>query len=443
MNQSELAVIILAAGNSTRMQSSTPKVLHKLAGVPLISYVVHTAEALQPAQIVTVARPRDTAAIQSAVSPHMVVTQPEARGTADAVQMAAPHIKALYTLILYGDVPLINPNTLRKLLVRAQGTDQPGVVMLGMELAQPTGYGRLLTAAQQLLGIVEEKDADTQQKAITLCNSGVMLVRTALLQELLPCIGNQNAQNEFYLTDIVKVAVERDTVCAYEICLADEVRGVNSRADLAAVSAVVQQQLRAHHLAQGITMLDPNTVFFSYDTQIGPDCTIGPYVVFGPSVIVESDVEILCFCQLAGATIKQGARIGPFAHLRPSTVIGEYAKVGNFVELKQTVLGPRVKVNHLSYIGDAAVGEGANIGAGTITCNYDGFHKARTIIESGAFIGSNTALIAPVNIGADAIIAAGSVITQDVPADSMVLARAPQTNKPDGAKRFRVKKGTV
>lgn len=445
MKHEQLAIVILAAGNSTRMQSSTPKVLHKLAGVPIIHYVVQAAESLQPAQIITVARPRDTSALQAAVSPHLVVIQPEARGTADAVNMAAPHIKDNheYTLILCGDVPLITPDTLGKLIARIEGQQHPGIVVLGMELEEPKGYGRLITAGGQLLGIVEDKDTGPDERDVKLCNSGVIIIRTDLLKELLPRISNHNAQKEFYLTDLVKLAVARNILCLYEICAAEEVRGINSRADLAAVSAIVQQQLRAHHLAHGVTMMDPDTVYFSHDTQIGPDCTIGPYVVFGPSVILEPDVEILPFCHLAGSTIKQGARIGPFAHLRPHTVIGQNAKVGNFVELKQAVLGPRTKVNHLSYLGDAAVGEGANVGAGTITCNYDGFHKSRTIIEQGAFIGSNTALVAPVNIGADAIIAAGSVITQDVPSDSLALSRTTQVNRADGAKRFRRKKGVV
>jgi bifunctional UDP-N-acetylglucosamine pyrophosphorylase/glucosamine-1-phosphate N-acetyltransferase len=324
------------------------------------------------------------------------------------------------------------------MVARREAADRPTVVVLGMRPKDPTGYGRLITDAQgNLSAIVEHRDADAQQRAIGLCNSGVMAIDGAVLWDLVDAIGNKNAKQEYYLTDIVGVARSRGLNAVVVEAPADELIGINSRAELAVAEQLCQQRLRARAFEGGVTMTDPASVFLCADTKLGQDVTIGPNVVFGPGVSVADNVEIRAFCHIEGATIESGAVIGPYARLRSGSKIGANAKVGNFVETKNVALGTGAKANHLSYLGDVEVGAKANIGAGTITCNYDGFLKSKTTIGENAFIGSNSALVAPVTVGAGAIVAAGSIITRDVEPDALAVARGVQTDKPGWAAKFR------
>jgi bifunctional UDP-N-acetylglucosamine pyrophosphorylase/glucosamine-1-phosphate N-acetyltransferase len=399
------AVIVLAAGQGTRMNSDLPKVLHPLAGAPLLAHALASARSLEPARTVLV--------------------------TGHAVLQAAPALEdfAGDAIVLYGDTPFIRPETLQALL--AARADGAAVVVLGFEAADPGGYGRLLRdEAGGLAAIVEAKDATAEQKAIRLCNSGLMAADAATLFDLLGHVGNDNAKGEYYLTDVVALARSRGLTAAVITCPESETLGVNSRADLAAAEAAFQARARTEAMANGATLTDPATVFFALDTVIGRDVVIGPNVVFGPDVTVESGATILPFCHLEGCHVSRGARIGPFARLRPGAEIAEDAHIGNFVEIKNATVEEGAKANHLTYIGDARIGAGANVGAGTITCNYDGVSKHRTSIGPGAFIGSNTALVAPISVGARAVVAAGSVITDDVPDEALAIARARQAVKP-------------
>ncbi len=427
------------------MKSDTPKVLHPLAGQPLVGHSLAAADALGAARCVVVVGP-DMADVERAVAPHPVVIQERQLGTADAV-MAARDVLAdagggsegATVLVLYADTPLIRPATLTRMLeARRAGA---AVVVLGFRPDDPAAYGRLmLDDAGALQAIVEYRDADESQRALTLCNSGVMAISAAKLWTLLDRIGNDNAKGEYYLTDIVAEARADGLSCAVVEGDAAEVLGVNSRNDLAVAEAVWQQARRASAMAEGATLLDPGTVWFSYDTRIGRDVVIGPSVAFGPGVTVADGAEIRAFCHIEGADIGPGAIVGPFARLRPGARIGAQARVGNFVEVKNAVLGEGAKANHLSYVGDAEVGAGANIGAGTITCNNDGYLKHRTLIGEGAFIGSNTALVAPVKVGKGALVGAGSTITKDVPDDAVAATRARQTVAEGAAKAFRARK---
>ncbi len=445
MTDDRAAAVVLAAGKGTRMKSALAKVLHKLAGRPMIAHVAANLAPLACDPVVAVVAP-GMAAVEKAVAPWPIAVQAEQLGSGHAV-MAARDRLAGFTgdvLVVYGDSPFISTESLRRLLARRRAgprvkpADRPAVVVLGMRLDDPGAYGRLIVGADGGLdAIVEYRDADAGQRSINLCNSGAMAIDGRRLFELLDKVGNANAKGEYYLTEIVAVARRDGLACAVVEAPADELLGVNSRADLAVAEAVLQDRLRARAMEDGATLVDPRTVTFAHDTRLGRDVTVGPNVVFGPGVTVGDDVEIRPFCHIEGARIAAGAVIGPFARLRPGCEIGAGARVGNFVEAKNARLGAGAKANHLAYIGDATVGERANIGAGTITCNYDGFDKARTEIGADAFIGSNSALVAPVTIGERAIVGAGSVITRDVAPDALALGRAEQVEKRGGAARLR------
>ncbi|HKF63368.1 MAG TPA: bifunctional UDP-N-acetylglucosamine diphosphorylase/glucosamine-1-phosphate N-acetyltransferase GlmU [Dongiaceae bacterium] len=436
------AAIILAAGKGTRMKSHLPKVLHPIAGRPMIGHVLDSLAPLGCAPIVVVVGP-GMEAVSKAVAPNRTALQTEQLGTGHAVLAAKAALgqREGDVLVLYGDTPFISTRTFEALLARRRAEDRPAAVVLGMRPDDPTGYGRLLVDGKgRLEAIVEHRDATAEQRRIGLCNSGVMAVDGALIWDLLGEVGNDNAKGEYYLTDIVALARQRGRVSAAVEAPAEELLGINSRAELAAAEALLQDKLRARAMEGGATLIDPASVWFSFDTRLGRDVVIGPHVVFGPGVEVADGVDIRSFSHIEGARIETGAVIGPFARLRPGSVIGAKAHVGNFVETKNATLAAGAKANHLTYLGDARVGEGTNIGAGTITCNYDGFGKYQTVIGAGAFIGSNSALVAPVTVGDGAIVAAGSVITQDVAADALAVGRGRQVEKSGWARLFREKK---
>jgi len=439
MGNSKAAAILLAAGKGTRMKSATPKVLHRIAGQPMIAHVLQSLAPLGCSPVAVVVAP-GMEAVSAAVAPHPSAIQDPQLGTGHAVLAARSVVGAGAgdILILYGDTPFISTSTLEGLLARRRAADRPAVVVLGMRPADPAEYGRLVVEKDgQLEQIIEHRDATPEQRRLGLCNSGVMAVDSKLLWKLLAEVGNGNAKGEYYLTDIVALARRRGLGAAAVEAPAEELVGVNSRAELAVAEALMQGRLRARAMAEGATLIDPATVWLSVDTRLGRDVVVGPNVVFGPGVEVADNATIRAFCSIEGARIEAGAEVGPFARLRPGSVIGPKAKVGNFVETKNTKLATGAKANHLSYLGDARIGEGANVGAGTITCNYDGFAKHETVIGARAFIGTNSALVAPVTIGEGAFIAAGSVITQDVASDAMAVARARQVEKPGWAKLFR------
>jgi len=435
-----VAAILLAAGQGTRMNSDLPKVLHTLGSAPLIAHALATARAFAPERTVVVVGYGGDAVAEAvgAVNEEVaVVTQAEQKGTGNAVLQALPALDGFAgdALVLYGDTPLIRPETLRAMLdARAAGAD---LVVLGFEAADPAGYGRLIVDADGMLrAIVEARDASPEERAVRLCNSGILAADVATLAALLPEVRPDNAKGEYYLTDVVKLARARGLTARAITCPEAETLGVNSRADLAAAEAAFQARARAEALENGVTLTDPASVWFALDTVIGRDVTIGPNVVFGPEVTVESGATIHAFCHLEGCHVSRGARIGPFARLRPGAEIAEEAHIGNFVEIKNAIVEEGAKANHLTYIGDARVGRGANIGAGTITCNYDGVFKHRTEIGRGAFIGSNSALVAPVTVGDGALVAAGSVIVADVPAGALAVARGRQETKPGLGRRI-------
>ncbi len=439
--------IILAAGEGTRMKSARPKVLHEVVGLSLLGHAIHAAQAAEVARLGVVIGPErgDVAAeVARHAAKARVFEQRERRGTAHAVLQAAALIEqgCAALVILCGDTPLIRPESIRA-LTKALEQGNTAVAVLGFEARDATGYGRLLTDGGQLLAIREHKDASPPERAIKLCNAGLMALRGDLALALLRAIGSDNAQNEFYLTDAVALARARGYAARFVLAAEEDAQGVNDRLQLAACEAALQRRLREQHMRAGVTLVAPETVFFSLDTVLERDVVVEPNVVFGPGVRVASGAVIHAFSHLEGASLGAGARVGPFARLRPGADLGAGAKVGNFVEIKQANLGSGAKVSHLTYIGDAEIGAGANIGAGTITCNYDGFAKYTTRIGAGAFIGSNTALVAPVTIGAGAIIGAGSVITADVEADALALTRAPTTALPGGSKAFRQRAETL
>ena len=428
------ALIILAAGQGSRMESDLPKVLHPLAGAPLLAHAMRTGLAIEADKIVIVAghgHQDVTKAAHQFDADAEICLQSEQLGTAHAVDQARATLATFDgdVIVLYGDTPFIKPETLAQMLARRdQGN---AVVVLGFEADDPGRYGRLILGQSgKLAAIVEAKDADAEQLAVTLCNSGVVCADARLLFDLISAVGNDNAAGEYYLTDIVAIANARGLDCATVTCDQAETLGINTRAELAAAEAAFQHRARREALENGATLTAPDTVWLAYDTVIGRDAVIGPNVVFGANVTVESGAEVKSFSHLEGCHVSQGAVVGPFARLRPGAEIGDNARIGNFVEIKASEIGEGAKVNHLSYIGDTEIGAAANIGAGTITCNYDGVLKHRTVIGARAFIGSNTALVAPVTIGRDAMTGSGSVITQDVPPEALALARARQVNKP-------------
>ncbi len=440
MSAPQIAAVVLAAGKGTRMKSDLPKVLHPVAGRPMINAVLASVAEAGCARAVLVLAPgMDEVARAAGVD---TAVQHVALGTAHAVLAARDNLAGFDgpVLILFGDTPLMRPETLTRMAAALDAT--AAVAVLGMRPADPGQYGRLICGADGALeAIVEYNDASEAQRAIGLCNSGVMAVSGRHLFELLDAVGNDNAKQEYYLTDIVALAHARGLGCVAVEGDADEVLGVNSRVDLAQAEAIAQGRLRRAAMEAGATMADPASVYLNHDTLIGRDVTIGPNVVFGGGVTIGDGVDILGFCHIDGASVGDGAKIGPFARLRPGAEIGPGAHIGNFVEIKKARIEAGAKVNHLSYIGDARVGAGANVGAGTITCNYDGFTKAHTDIGDGAFIGSNTALVAPVSVGGGAIVGAGSVVTEDVPDDALAVARGVQMNIPGWATNFRARKG--
>ncbi|ODP38547.1 bifunctional UDP-N-acetylglucosamine diphosphorylase/glucosamine-1-phosphate N-acetyltransferase GlmU [Sphingomonas turrisvirgatae] len=441
MSTRPVAAIILAAGSGTRMKSDTHKVLHPIAGRPMLLHLTASVAQLSPERTVVVVGARREQ-VEAAVAPHGVATadQAEQLGTGHAVAQAEAALDGFTgdVLILYGDVPLVSSATMERMIERLHRADAPAAVVLGFRPADPGAYGRIIaTSDGQIAKMVEYKDATEAERAETLCNSGLMAVRSGDLFALLSRVGNDNAAGEYYLPDIVMLAAQDGRKSAVIETDAVEVTGVNSRAELAALELQWQLARRAQAMADGATLTAPETVWFAHDTQIGRDVTIEPNVVFGPGVSVADGATIRAFSHVEGASIATGATVGPYARLRPGAVVGEGAHVGNFVEMKKAVLGKGAKANHLTYLGDVEIGPGANIGAGTITCNYDGFFKYGTTIGAGAFIGSNSALVAPVAIGAGAIVAAGSVVTRDVEADALAIVRASHQAKPGWAKRFR------
>jgi bifunctional UDP-N-acetylglucosamine pyrophosphorylase/glucosamine-1-phosphate N-acetyltransferase len=436
-----LAVLILAAGQGTRMKSALPKVLHKVANRPMIGHALAAAQALSPERVIAVIGP-GMESVAAAVAPVPTAVQQLQRGTGDAVMAARDALGGFAgdVLVLYGDSPMTTPETLGRLLAERQRANA-AVAVIGMRPDEPGAYGRLVLGKDGTLdAIVEAKDATDAQRQITLCNSGVMAIDGKHLWSLLDAVGNSNAKNEYYLTDIVGIARARGLACAAIEAPAPEMMGVNSRAELAEAEAAMQRRLRAHHMSEGVTFTAPDSVFLSADTKLGRDCVVGPFVVFGPEVSIGEGVEIPAFCHLAGAKVGDRAIIGPFARLRPGAELADNVHVGNFVEVKNAKLASGVKANHLAYIGDATVGEGTNIGAGTITCNYDGIDKHRTDIGKDVFVGTNASLVAPVKIGDGAMIAAGSVITDDVPGDALALGRGRQAVKEGRAAAWKAQK---
>src|SRR5262245_46376794 len=446
MSQTSFAAIILAAGRGTRMRSAVPKVMHQIAGRPMI---VHLLEALRPlspnATIVVIGPEMDTVA--RVVAPAESVVQDPPLGTGDAVRTA---LKALddrlgpqgnidEILVLYGDTPFLTTDTLSRLMVERQRASA-AVLVAGMRPDEPGHYGRFVLAPDGVLErIVEAADATIEESAIPFVNGGIMAISARHFRDLVDALDSNNAKREFYLTDIVQIARRNGLVCRAVELPVGELLGINTRAELAEAEALMQRRLRREAMERGVTLVAPETVFLSADTQLGRDVVIEPNVTFGPGVTVGDRALICSFSYLEGAAVGVGARVGPFARLRPGAVLEEDVHVGNFVEVKASRGGARAKANHLSYIGDSEIGARTNIGAGTITCNYDGFNKSQTIIGEGAFIGSNTALVAPVKVGDGAIIAAGSVITRDVPPEALSLARGQQVDKPGRARDLRAR----
>lgn len=441
MSKRPVAAIILAAGKGTRMKSDLHKVLHPIAGKPMLLHLLASVDALEPAhKIVVVGSGKEQLEVALAGTGCTIAVQEPQLGTGHAVQQAQAALAGFDgdVLILYGDVPLVSTATMQRMIDRLNEADAPAAVIVGFRPDDPGVYGRIVSVnGRTIARMVEFKDATPEEREIDLCNSGLMAVRSADLFALLAEVGNDNAAGEYYLPDIVMVALKQGRASAVIETGTDEVTGVNSRAELASMESQWQACRRRQAMDEGATLIAPETVWFAHDTQVGRDVLIEPNVFFGPGVSIADKVTIHGFSHIEGATIASGAEVGPFARLRPGAVLEEKSKVGNFVEMKKARLGKGAKANHLTYLGDADVGAGANIGAGTITCNYDGFLKYRTEIGEGAFIGSNSALVAPVTIGDGAIVAAGSVVTADVHADALAIARGSQEVKPNWARRFR------
>ena len=433
-----IALVILAAGQGTRMNSDLPKVLHPLGGAPLVVHALKSGAALAPERAVVVTGRGGEAVAKAARGwdPDILISeQAEQLGTAHAVAQAKAALDGFSgdIVVLYGDTPFISGERLEVLAAARAAHD---VVVLGFEAADPGRYGRLVTKGDRLERIVEFKDVSEAERAITLCNSGVLTADAATLFSLIDAVGNANASGEYYLTDVVGLARDRGLSAGVVVCDEAETLGINTRSELMAAEARLQARMRAEALEDGVTLIAPETVHFSHDTVIGRDAVIEPNVVFAPGVTIESGARIRSFSHLEGCHVSRGAIVGPFARLRPGAELAEEVNVGNFVEIKNAQIAEGAKVNHLSYIGDADVGEKTNIGAGTITCNYDGVFKHRTTIGRDVFVGSNTMLVAPVKLGDRSMTASGAVITTDVPDGAMAVARAPQVNKPGLAVRL-------
>jgi bifunctional UDP-N-acetylglucosamine pyrophosphorylase/glucosamine-1-phosphate N-acetyltransferase len=432
--------ILLAAGEGTRMRSARAKPLHEVAGRSMLGHALRALTGAGAERIAVVVGPNGEALAAEARrhAPDVEIhVQTERRGTAHAVLAARAAIARGWddVIVSYADIPLIRPETLAAL--RAGLAEGAGLVALGFEAADPSGYGRLVEREGALIAIREHKDATPDERAIRRCNAGPMAISGARAIEMLEAIRDDNAAREFYLPDLVGIAASRGLRALARMADEDEVMGVNDRVQLARAEAAMQGRLRSHAMWSGATLIAPDTVFLSMDTKIGRDVVIEPHVVIGPGVVIQDGVAIHAFSHLEGARVATGASIGPYARLRPGADIASKARIGNFVEIKAAVIETGAKINHLSYIGDARVGAGANIGAGTITCNYDGFAKHKTDIGAGAFVGSNSALVAPVTIGEGAYIGSGSVVTQNVEPDALAVARGRQAVKPGWAKAFR------
>ncbi|MBV8412943.1 MAG: bifunctional UDP-N-acetylglucosamine diphosphorylase/glucosamine-1-phosphate N-acetyltransferase GlmU [Alphaproteobacteria bacterium] len=433
-----VAVVVLAAGAGTRMKSALPKVLHPLAGWPMVRHVLETVAALKPARIVGVVAP-GAETVAQAFAPHATVVQDKPLGTGHAARTALPALAGHRgpVLVVYADCPLVTSSTLSMLVDACR--DRHAVGVLGFVARDPGPYGRLVVSDGVLEKIVEARDANAEEKEIDLCNSGVMCIDGALLPDLLAGLKDDNAKREFYLTDVVGLARAAGHAAIALEGPEDEFLGINSRAELAAAERALQQRLRAAALDAGVTLIDPDTVWLSADTRIASDVTIFPNVRIGTGVSIESGTEIKSFCDIEGARIGKDVLIGPFARIRPGSLVGDRAHIGNFVELKATRMGTGAKANHLAYLGDSEIGEASNIGAGTIFVNYDGYGKWRTAIGADAFIGSNSSLIAPVTVGRGANVTAGSVITEDVPEGAVAFGRARQVTKGGRAAPLRAK----
>ncbi len=432
------ALIILGAGMGTRMNSDMPKVLHEIAGAPMLVHAMKSGAALAPERTVVVAG-HGAALVEKAAKAYdpdiTLAIQSEQLGTAHAVGQARKALDGFAgdALVLYGDTPFIRSETLAAMSAARLTHD---IVVLGFEAADPGRYGRLIMKDDQLDRIVEFKDATDDERAVTLCNSGVIAANSATLLDLISAVGNDNAAGEYYLTDIIGIARARGLSATVVSCDESETLGINSRAELSRAEALFQTQARAAAQADGVTLTAPETVFFAHDTVVGRDTVIEPNVVFGPGVTVESGATIRAFSHLEGCHVSRGAVVGPYARLRPGAELAEHVKIGNFVEVKNAQIAEGAKVNHLSYIGDATIGARSNIGAGTITCNYDGVFKHKTTIGDDVFIGSNTMLVAPVTVGDSAMTGSGSVVTKDVPPGDLAVARAKQENKAGFAVRL-------
>jgi bifunctional UDP-N-acetylglucosamine pyrophosphorylase/glucosamine-1-phosphate N-acetyltransferase len=435
--------VVLAAGEGVRMRSAIPKALHEVAGRPMIAHALAALSGAGASALAVIVGPEreDVAAVARAFSPQAeIFVQRERRGTAHATLAARAAIARGFddVLVVYADAPLLTAQSLTSL--RQALAEGAGLAALAFEASDPTGYGRMIERDGALLAIREQKDASPAERAIHRCNAGPMAILGAQALGLLDAVGSDNAQKEFYLTDLVEIAARRDLRAEARLAPEEEAMGVNDRLQLAAAESAMQQRLRRQAMLAGATLIAPETVFLATDAQIGRDVTIEPHVVIGKGVRIDDGALIHAFSHLEGAHVASGASIGPYARLRPGADIAAKAKVGNFVEIKASTIEAGAKVNHLSYIGDARVGAGANIGAGTITCNYDGFDKHHTDIGAGAFIGSNSALVAPITIGDGAYVGSGSVVTEDVAPDALALARGRQANKPGWAKAFRERK---
>jgi bifunctional UDP-N-acetylglucosamine pyrophosphorylase/glucosamine-1-phosphate N-acetyltransferase len=448
MISDKLAVVVLAAGQGTRFKSTRPKVLHEVAGRSMLDHVLDAAATLAPERIVVVLGP-DMAAVAEAVRARggnlHIAIQERRLGTGDAVAGARPALEGYLDpddsgdiLVAFGDTPLLTAETLQAMAAARRAPDAPELLCVAFRPADPAHYGRVVRGPDGAVEkIVEYTDASETEREIGLCNGGVLLGDGPVLMSLIARLDNDNAKGEYYLTDVFALARAAGHRVGVAEADEDEVLGVNSRAELAVAEALMQMRLRARVMAEGATLIDPTTVWLSADTVLGRDVTIQPNVYFGPGVVVGDGVEIHAFSHLEGATVEAGARVGPFARLRPGAVLGAGARIGNFVEVKNATLGAGAKANHLAYLGDAEIGAAANIGAGTVTCNYDGLAKHNTEIGDGVFIGSNTALVAPVTVGAGAIVGAGSTITRDVAADAVSVARGAQNDREGAATRLR------
>ncbi|MFT7254174.1 MAG: bifunctional UDP-N-acetylglucosamine pyrophosphorylase/glucosamine-1-phosphate N-acetyltransferase [Paracoccaceae bacterium] len=432
------ALVILAAGLGSRMNSDTPKTLHTIGGAPMVAHALWAGAMLEPSRIIVVTG-QGADAVEAAVADAMpeatCVHQDQQLGTGHAVRQAQDALAGFEgdVIVLYADTPFITAETLQQMQAARANND---VVVLGFEAADPGRYGRLVMSGDQLDRIVEAKDANEHELSITLCNSGLLCADAGLLMDLLAEVGSDNAANEFYLTDVPGLAKARGLRATAVTCPEQQTLGINTKAELAKAEQFFQINAREAALENGVTIIAPETVYFAFDTYIGRDAIVEPYVIFGPGVTIESGAHIKAFSHLEGCHVGAGAIVGPYARLRPGTELGNDARVGNFVEVKAAEIGEGAKINHLSYVGDATVGAGSNIGAGTITCNYDGVMKHQTQIGRDVFIGSNTMLVAPVTVGDRAMTASGSVITEDVPAEALAVARSKQLNKPGLAVRL-------